>query len=190
MVPTNILLDSNAYFRLARSIHPLLNQEFGDTKRYRLYVIADLEKEFARSRRLQNKFSWVDAQEYRDNRACKIQISRKEQKVIKQTYDYIANHARSEGLGTSYVDIMALVTAHVLDIQIVTDDQDMLALADAFGIATSTTLGLMHLMLDTKHIEMDVVRQICEYWQYERDIPANFRRDYSTLFGEEPPPPF
>jgi len=85
---------------------------------------------------------------------------------------------------------MALVTAHVLDIQIVTDDQDMLALADAFGIATSTTLGLMHLMLDTKHIEMDVVRQICEYWQYERDIPANFRRDYSTLFGEDPPPPF
>jgi hypothetical protein len=48
----------------------------------------------------------------------------------------------------------------------------------------------MRLMLDTKHIEMDVIRQICEYWQYERDIPANFRRDYSAFFGEDPPPPF
>lgn len=53
----------------------------------------------------------------------------------------------------------------MLGIQIVTDDQAMLTLAEAFGIETSTTLGLMRLMLDTEHIEMDVVRQICEYWQ-------------------------
>ncbi len=189
MARTRILLDSNAYFRLARSIHPLLDQEFGGKTRYCLYVIADLEKEFGRSRRLQSKFSWVDTPEYRDNRACRLQISKEEQKAIKQAYDYISNHARSEGLGTSNVDMMALATAHALGIQIVTDDQDMLELAKAFGIATSTTLKLMRLMLDAGHINMDRVRQICEYWQFERDLPANFRRDYSSLFEEEPPPP-
>lgn len=82
MAGANILLDSNAYFRLARSIHPLLNQEFGNTTQYCLYVIADLEKEFGRSRRLRNKFSWVDDQEYRDNRSFKIPISQEERKQL------------------------------------------------------------------------------------------------------------
>ena len=42
--PRVILLDSNAYFRLARSIHPLLSQLFGDPPPYALKVLEDLDK--------------------------------------------------------------------------------------------------------------------------------------------------
>lgn len=187
MARTPILLDSNSYFRLARSIHPLLDEEFGGDVRYCLYVIADLAQEFARNPRLQRKFSWVDSPEYRANRARPLQISGAQRKEMKQVHDFILNHARTEGLGISPVDVRALATAYVLQIVIVTDDQDMLELAGAFGIKTLNTLALMRLMLDANHIEMDRVRQIAAYWQFERDVPAGFRDDYMRLFGEQAP---
>lgn len=59
MAQTPVLLDSNVYFRLARSVHPLLNQEFGE-HRYCLYVIPDLDAEFRKNPRLRSKFHWVD----------------------------------------------------------------------------------------------------------------------------------
>lgn len=189
MARTAMLLDSNSYLRLAISIHPLLGVEFGGDHRYCLYVIEDLEKEFARSPRLQRKFRWVDAPEYRENRARPLQASIAQRKEMKQAYDFILNHARTQRLGTSPVDIRALATAYVLDIRSVTDDQDMLALAAAFGIQTLNTLALMRLMLDEGHIDMDRVRQIAEYWQFARDTPAGFRDDYRRLFGEHVTPP-
>ena len=189
MARSPILVDSNSYFRLAISIRPLLDEEFGGDHRYCLHVIEELEQEFARSSRLQHKFSWVDAPEYRDNRARPLQASRAQQKEMKQAYDFILNHARTEGLGASPVDVRALATAYVLEIRIVTDDQDMLAVAAAFGIQTLNTLALMRLMLDEDHIDMNRVRQIAAYWQFERDTPAGFRDDYRRLFGEHVPPP-
>lgn len=38
LAPRVILLDSNAYFRLARSIHPLLAGAFGPSPPYSLFV--------------------------------------------------------------------------------------------------------------------------------------------------------
>ena len=54
-----ILLDSNAYLRLANSFHPLLNEPFGKD-RYALYLIPEFQKEFDKSPRLANKFGWVN----------------------------------------------------------------------------------------------------------------------------------
>ena len=45
MAQTKILFDSNAYFRLAQSIHPLLQVEFGKED-YCLYVIKELQVEY------------------------------------------------------------------------------------------------------------------------------------------------
>ena len=49
MAQRKLLLDSNAYLRLARSIHPLLFVEFGEDRSC-LYLTEDFETEFARSR--------------------------------------------------------------------------------------------------------------------------------------------
>jgi hypothetical protein len=54
-----ILLDSNAYFRLAQSIRSLLNSPFGE-KKYCLYVIKELQAEYEKNSRLKSKFPWVN----------------------------------------------------------------------------------------------------------------------------------
>ncbi len=188
MARTSILLDSNVYFRLARSVHPLLDREFGES-RYCLYVIPDLDAEFRKNPRLRSKFHWVGGPDYTANRQTPLSLSRQQRKEILRAYDFMFNHARTEGLGVSPVDVRALATAYVLDVQVVTDDQDMLRLAGDFGIETMNTLALMRLMLDAGRIDMDRVRQIAAYWQYEKDTPAGFRKDYPRLFGEPVPPP-
>jgi len=187
MARTAILLDSNSYFRLARSIHPLLDQEFGE-KLYCLYVIPDLDAEFQKNLRLRRKFHWVDDPDYRANRQRPLQLSQAQRKQVTQAYDFIFNHARTEGLGVSPVDVRVLATAYVLGVRIVTDDQDMLVLAKDFSIQTLNTLTLMRLMLEESRIDMNRVRQIASYWQYEKDIPAGFEEDYRRLFGEAVPP--
>ena len=52
MSPARMLLDTCAYLRLARSIHPLLGVKFG-AERYCLYVIEDFQAEFDKQTRLQ-----------------------------------------------------------------------------------------------------------------------------------------
>ena len=71
MAQQKLLLDTNAYLRLARSIHPLLFVEFGEDRSC-LYLAEDFEREFARSRRLRSKFPWVDEPEYRDSRQIRL----------------------------------------------------------------------------------------------------------------------
>lgn|SRR5664280_730841 len=72
-----ILVDSNAYFRLAQSIYPLLNVEFGD-RRYCLYCLKELQDEYNKSSRLKNAFSWVNDPEYVKNRSHLLKITREE----------------------------------------------------------------------------------------------------------------
>lgn len=67
MPQNRILLDSNAYFRLAQSIRPLLKQTFGKEK-YCLYVIKELQNEYDKNPRLKSAFHWVNDPEYKENR--------------------------------------------------------------------------------------------------------------------------
>lgn len=186
MAQTKILIDSNVYFRLAQSIHPLLQVEFGQAS-YCLYVIKDLQAEYDRNPRLRNAFSWVNETEYRRNRSCELNISRKDRKEIEQAFDFIRNHARDTHPETSKVDISALAHAYILDMPIVTDDAAMLELAQDFNIKTLKTLELLKLMLDCRRIDMAMVRQIAAYWTYENDRPKSFSTDYRKLFKEPPP---
>lgn len=59
-VPTLVLLDTNAYLRLAKRIRPLLGVPFGQ-KGYVLTILADVEDEVHASGRLRYRFPWFDA---------------------------------------------------------------------------------------------------------------------------------
>ena len=77
--PRVILLDSCAYFRLARSIHLLLVPTFGVPQPYSLFVLAALDDEYLTSSKLKHKFEWVNAAEYKaDREGKKIRLSRQE----------------------------------------------------------------------------------------------------------------
>ena len=187
MARSRILLDSNAYFRLARSIRPLLDTEFGGVERFALYVIEDLAAEYGRSTRLKNKFSWLQDDEYVANRKRPLSMSRADKKSVGQAFDFISNHVRSERLSPSTVDVRAIATAYVLGIRLVTDDRAMAELAVLYGVEVWTTLELMSFMVEVGHIDQALVAQIVSYWKHENDLPGNFHQEYRRLFGSAPP---
>lgn len=186
MAQTKILVDSCCYFRLAQNIHPLLSVSFGAAA-YTLYAHAALTAEFSRSPRLQTKFEWVMRPEYQANRARPLQIGRSEAKAITETFEYIWEHVKAENLGASRVDVQILATAAELNIRMVTDDRVLLDLARQYGVHYMSSLELMCLMRDQGHITIEKVRQVVAQWQYDNDLPENFRAEYQQRFGEKPP---
>jgi len=186
MTPSRILVDSNAYFRLARSIHPLLNLAFGD-KQYCLYVIKELQAEYNRNPRLISAFSWVNDQKYVENRSHWLQITKEEKQEIRRSYDFILDYARNVYPGVSNVDVLLLAHAEQLHIPVATDDEEMRIVASDYGIATYKTLELLKLMLDCHYIGIEKIREIAGDWTYLNDMPKDFKTDYKKLFGEVPP---
>ena len=182
---SRILVDSNVYFRLAQFVHPLLGVEFGK-KRYCLYIIDGFEYEYFNSTRLKTSFSWVQSEEYSENRTQSVNRSRAEKKEIDFNLEYLKETAREKELTTSPVDTEALVIALVLNIPVVTDDSDMLLLASEYEIKTMKTLELMDLMLQELHITDDKIDAITSYWDYSRDFPKDFLKDFKEIFKRPP----
>lgn len=183
MSQRKILVDSNSYFRLAKSVHPLLFQEFGKDSNC-LYIISDLNHEYARSTRLKSKFPWVNESEFQSNRQHCLPLEKGQDKEIGQAYDFIWGHIETDAPGPSQIDAMHLAHAYVLEIPVVTDDRDMRSVAGEFGISTITTLELLRLMVDENHIVVAKVKEMVGFWTYLGDLPADFHADYKKLFPE------
>lgn len=186
MAQKKILVDSNSYFRLAQNIRPLLFEEFGEQK-YCLYVLQELDLEYQKSPRLKSKFPWVNEPEYANNRKHYPTVSKQQATQIENAFDYIWAYVQDEVKGPSRTDVLYLAHAYVLGIAVVTDDVDMIATANEFGISIKTTLEILHLMRANNHITDEKIDSIVAYWKYVGDEPANFAKDFRRLFGRKPP---
>lgn len=176
MAKKRILLDSNAYLRLANSLHPLLAESFGE-ENYTLYLIPEFQKEFDKNPRLINKFGWVNQPEYVENRKYCIRITKSQKEQIKLTYSYLWQYNVSEGFGASRIDIRALAYGAVLDASLVTDDSDMGQIAKVFGIEVKGLLDLLQLMYHTKRIDFQGIETLLKYLEYMKDLPyPGFRK--------------
>lgn len=180
MPQSKILVDTNAYLRLAKTIRPLLFVPFGNND-YCLYILPELNQELA-NHKLQSKFSWITEEEYEDNRKHFPSISRKQKNSIAQTFEYLWDHVQTELPGPSRVDAFYIAYALELDIPVVTDDQDMTELAQTFEAKVMPTLELLKIMLDSGHTNMETINGLCSYWQHITDLPANFQADFKRLF--------
>lgn len=181
MPQSKILVDTNAYLRLAKAVRPLLFMSFGEDD-YCLYILPELNQEL-QSRKLQSKFYWVDEDEYASNRQHFPVVSRKQKKSITGTFEFVWNHVITDLPGPSKVDALYVAYAIDLNIPVVTDDQDMTELAIAFDAKVMSTLELLKIMFDCGHIDMKTINSLCDYWKHVSDIPSNFDSDYSRLFG-------
>ena len=77
---------------------------------------------------------------------------------------------------------MYIAHAIELNIPVVTDDQDMTALAKVFDAQVMPTLALLRLMFDCGHTNMKTIRSLFKYWRYIDDRPANLEADFSRIF--------
>tara|TARA_R100000027_G_scaffold67679_2_gene67700 strand:+ start:12789 stop:13373 length:585 start_codon:yes stop_codon:yes gene_type:complete len=192
MAQTKIIVDTNSYLRLAQNIHPLLCQPFGNEE-FTLYMHAELNAEFRSSPRLRTKFSWAADDEFRENRKRSLTISREARVEIDETFEFMWEHVKEEfheklGKGPSRTDTRIIATAAVLEIRVVTDDQDMIELAELYGAHQITSLELMKLMLDHRRLKLKDVERVVAQWQYEKDTPyGGWQKEYRDLFGKRPP---
>lgn len=189
--PRVLLLDSNAYFRLARTLHPLLAPPFGTSPRYLLMILEELEREYRSSHRLRTKFEWVSGAEYRTDRAgrCYATAGRSVQQV-NMAFSYIEAHARAEGVNVSPEDLRALAVGHAREFVVVTDDAGMRHIAGAFEIECWSVLKLLRLMQTEERITLDDVRQVLEYMDETNDLPMGrerLRAEYRTYFNADCP---
>jgi len=192
MPQTKILVDTNAYFHLAQNIHPLLCKSFG-AKDFTLYAHSDLKNELRSVTRVKGKFTWVKEEKYQEALGRSVTIPKKLLPEIEFNCNYMWQHALDEfhdpnGKGPSEVDTRILATALALDIAVVTDDRDMIQLGNDFEVQQMTSLGLMKLMFDEEHINIEKVECIVEQWQYDEETPhRDWRNEYELLFGQKPP---
>jgi hypothetical protein len=189
--PQVVLLDSNAYFRLARSIPQLLAGQFGANPAYSLFVLADLDDEYLTSARLKNKFEWVNAAEHKlDRRTKRYSPKGKWRIAADSAYSFLAAYAAENKLNVSREDLRALAVGLARTIPVVSDDAGMRTIAAAHVIPCWSTLELMQLMLTTKRIDLAMVTQIVEYWQAENDLPMAIdplRKIFQEFFGSKCP---
>ena len=177
-----ILLDSNAYLRLADSFHPLLCEPFGK-ERFALFLIPEFQKEFDRNPRLSNKFGWVNQPEYIENRKHRIRITRAQMRQANITYSYLLQYNISEGLGASRIGVRALAYGDALDIPVVTDDFDMRELGSTFGIEVWSLLDLLKIMYHSERIELSDIKTLLSYLKYMKDWPyPSYEKEVKRVF--------
>ena len=80
--------------------------------------------------------------------------------------------------GPSMVDALYISYAIELDIPVVTDDQDMTALAHVFEAKVMPTLELLKIMLDCGHTDIKTIDGLVDYWRHIGDRPA---KDYFSV---------
>jgi predicted nucleic acid-binding protein len=181
MPQSKVLVDTNSYLRLAKNIRPLLFIPFGNDE-YCLYVIDELNVEL-RSKRLTSKFPWVTEEEFVANRQAIPNISKQQRKSIAETFEFVWYEVLTSNPGPSKVDARYIAYAIELGVSVITDDQDMTALAESFNVRVMPTLELLKIMLDAGHVTTEKVESVINYWQYIGDKPSNFERDYERFFG-------
>lgn len=187
---TLVLLDTNAYLRLAKRIKPMLGVKFGQ-KDYVLTILKDVEDEVHRSARLKFHFPWFSNPELVAERfAQSIKLSRDEQEKLKAAASVLhgwvlANAASYTSLGRSppsHTDCRVLALGQIRTTIVVTDDLGMHQLAKDFEIAVWHGHELLKKMLTAKAVNADLVREIFEALEANGDLPPTWRHSRHTAF--------
>jgi hypothetical protein len=188
-----ILIDTNAYLRLAKNFSPLLGQGFVIPPEA-LQVLSEVDTEISASPRLESKFSWALDAEHTKNRNQNLVSPNGKQltdifaakSVVNGTSDNyrISGDYKKRGLTPpSPTDCLVLTYAYVLNLQLAADDGGMKFLAGQFHINCMGSHELLKLMLDSKTITIQQIQSLARYLDYIKDIPASWKRDAKALFG-------
>lgn len=188
---TLVLLDTNAYLRLAKRIRPLLGVPFGQ-RDYVLTILRDVEVEVQRSSRLRSNYLWFDDATFTQERlAARINLTSVERDQIDITISVFQGHIQSS-IGRfltggreppSPVDCKVLAFTQVRSPAIVvTDDLGMHELAKDFGIKVWHGFELLAKLRTAKRVDNNLVREIYEAMENNRDLTKTWVDAKHTIF--------
>ena len=193
---TLVLLDTNAYLRLAKRVRPLLGHKFGQ-KDYVLTILKDVEDEVHRSARLKYNYPWFDTASLADERLAHSPRLNVEEKtklaaaasVLHGLVQMDAARFMTKGRSPpSFIDCSVLAFGQIRPAIVVTDDLGMHELANMLDIEIWHGPELMKKMLSAKAISGDLVREIYTALEANSDLtPAWIAAKHSAfakLFGK------
>lgn len=189
---TLVLLDTNAYLRLAKRVRPMLGVEFGQ-KRYVLTILEDVEAEVRHSGRLRFHYPWFDADAALANErlAKRVRLSRDEREQIDAAsrflHDWVLQDVQrftSQGRSPpGPADCRALAFGQVRPAIVVTDDLGMHELAREFSIGVWHGFELLAKMRTVKAVSDDLVREIYAALEANGDLTATWRDAKHTVLA-------
>ncbi len=193
-----VLLDTNAYLRLAKRIRPLLGVEFGN-KKYSLTVLKQVEDEVFKSPRLQFLYPWFADTELNTERMSRqVRLSSDERTKIEAAASVLHAYVLADPHGyttqgrspPSPTDCFMLAFGQVRSAIVVTDDLGMHKLANEFGLDIWHGHELLKKMLTAKAITKDLVQEIYTALENNDDLPRTWQEAKHTvfikLFGAKP----
>ena len=195
---TLVLLDTNAYLRLAKRVKPLLGVPFGQ-KGYVLTILKDVENEVHTSARLKERFPWFDDPPLKQERLAKrVRLSQIEKAQIKAMTSVLRAHvlentANYTTLGrspSSPTDCYCLAFGQVRTAIVATDDLGMHKLAKDFEIRVFHCHDVLKKMLTAKVIDKDLVTEIYHALEVNGDLPRSWvdvkHTAFKKVFGPGP----
>ena len=199
---TSLLLDTNAYFRLAKTFHPLLGRvlrAFGAAPEQTLRVISEVDREFSANTALMSKFHWVAEAQYQRNRKQNLlALTGKQPTLIAGKRKFIEFGIRMDAAAfkarrispPSPTDCLLLAYGEVLGVDVVSDDGGMVYTASKLMKLQCKVIGsldVLHALHQREQITFAQIKSAARFLKYENDLPASWRRDSVKLFGHELP---
>lgn len=187
---TLVLLDTNAYLRLAKRVRPAVGVVFGQ-KGYVITVHKSVEDEVRRSARLKSLYPWFDGEEFASERLAKqIRLSEEEKASVQAAQSVLHGWVLADP--DSYtsggrsppgpVDCWLLALGQVKPAIVVTDDLGMHALAKDFNIAVWHGYELLDKLRSAKVVDGPLIREIFEALEASNDLPKSWREAKHTVF--------
>ena len=193
---TLVLLDTNAYLRLAKRVRPMLGVGFGQ-KNYVLTILKDVEEEVHRSGALKFKFPWFDSEDLAAERVAKqIRLSADEKGQLYAAQSVLrgwvlmnpAAYTTAGRSPPSLTDCRVLAFGQIRAVIVVTDDLGMHKLAQDFGISVWHGHELLKKMLTAKLITNEQVKNIFEALELNGDLTETWRQakhiSFLKIFGK------
>ena len=196
-----VLLDTNAYLRLAKRVRPMLGKKFGD-KEYVLTILKDVEDEVKRSGALRFRFPWFDEPELIAERlSAQLRFSKDEHQKLANATSVLRGHTLMDiGRFTSEtrsppseVDCRVLAFGQIRKAIVVTDDLGMHLLAKDFDISVWHGYELLDKMRTHKMVSNELIREIFDALERNGDLTETWARakhtTFKKIFGNPPSEP-
>jgi hypothetical protein len=185
-----VLLDTNAYLRLAKRVRPVVGIKFGQ-KDYVLAIHKSVEDEVRKNPRLKAKYPWFDADEFAGERlARQVRLTEDEKQSILAAQSVLHGWVLSDvdrytSGGRSppgQTDCWLLALGQVKPAIVVTDDLGMHELAKDFSITVWHGYELLDKLRSAKVVDRALIQDIYEALEANGDMTKSWKDAKHTVF--------